>query len=541
MFRSLRMSLLMIGLAGLLASIAVLGQALWSFHLLDRSAREAMVAKDVVADILPPPMYLIELRLTLSRAVEQTMSVEEAAREIQRLDSEYRSRVDYWKANPPFGLERQLLGQQHTAADAFLSIAKNDVLAKLQAGNIEAARQGLAMADSKYLEHRRFVDLTVLASNEFAQRSMGRFHSTRDRGTWMMPTVAGVLLLAMALCYVFARRSILGPVSECVNVVSAVAAGDLTRSVSSHRTDEIGQMLTALGDMNARLAGLVTELRDGVDAMASASAEIARGNEDLSSRTQEQAAALEETAASMEQMTATVQHNAESSAAASKLSTGARTKAEQGGVVIAKAIDAMGQISSSSQRMVEIIGVIDEIAFQTNLLALNAAVEAANAGEHGRGFAVVAAEVRNLAQRSASAAKEIRTLINDSVDKADAGAKLVTESGTTLAEIIGHIKQVTDIVGEIAGASREQSSGILQVNHSVAQMDSTTQQNAALVEQAAAASKLMQDRAEQLAHRMRFFRTGEDALAGSSRAESARTASAQVPASEDRELRLRYG
>jgi methyl-accepting chemotaxis protein len=240
-------------------------------------------------------------------------------------------------------------------------------------------------------------------------------------------------------------------------------------------------------------------------------------------------------------MTATVQHNAESSAAANRLSAGARAEAEQGGNVIAKAIDAMAQINSSSQRMVEIIGVIDEIAFQTNLLALNAAVEAANAGEHGRGFAVVAAEVRNLAQRSAGAAKEIRTLINDSVSKADAGARLVAESGTTLGEIIGQITQVTDIVGQIANASREQSSGIAQVNHSVAQMDVTTQQNAALVEEAAAASKLMQDQAQQLAHRMRFFRTTADGQAHPPGHRQSGVRKTEPVGSVDRELRLRYG
>jgi methyl-accepting chemotaxis protein I, serine sensor receptor len=526
LFRSLRLSLLAIGLAGLLAAVAVLVLALWSFGSLDRSAREAMVAKDVVADILPPPMYLIELRLTLSRAVEGTVTLAEAVSEVDRLEGEYRERVRYWTANPPFGLERQLLGQQHDAAQVFIAAARTEVLQKLAASDVEGARQALKDTDSLYLAHRSHVDATVRTGNEFAKRSMQSFDSTRAQGAWVMPAVTLTLLIAMALCYGWARRSILVPVQQCVDLAEAVAGGDLTASVRTERTDELGKLQSALGAMTGELARLVGEVRQGVDAMAGASVQIARGNDDLSSRTQEQAAALEETASSMEQMTATVKQNADNSGQANQLAASARQEAENGGAVVRKAILAMNEINASSRRIVDIIAVIDEIAFQTNLLALNAAVEAARAGEQGRGFAVVASEVRNLAQRSAAAAKEIKELINDSVGKVQAGSQLVDESGKSLEGIMEGVKKVGDIIAEIAAASGEQASGIEQVNNAVTQMDAATQQNAALVEEAAAASKLMQDEAQQLAHRMEFFRIDQTQRAAATRVADTSTSAA---------------
>jgi len=301
-------------------------------------------------------------------------------------------------------------------------------------------------------------------------------------------------------------RAIMTPLDRSIRVAQGIAKGDLTQRVTVDTNDEFAQLLGALKTMNEKLQSVVGDVRKGTDTIGQASKEISQGNTDLSQRTQEQASALEETASSMEEMTSTVKQNADNARQANQLVNNARTQAQEGGEVVNKAVTAMQAINASSKKIADIIGVIDEIAFQTNLLALNAAVEAARAGEQGRGFAVVAAEVRNLAQRSATAAKEIKGLIKDSVEKVDTGSELVDASGKALKEIVESVKKVSDIVAEIASASQEQSSGIEQVNKAVMQMDETTQQNAALVEEAAAASKAMEEQAQALGRMMEFFR-----------------------------------
>lgn len=321
--------------------------------------------------------------------------------------------------------------------------------------------------------------------------------------------IVAVILASALLAIVFDTmfiRSLTGRLERAVQVAERISHGQIGAIVHAGAADELGRLLTALGEMDAKLAGIVADVRGSSESVSTAAREIAAGNDDLSQRTQQQASALEETASTMEEMTSTVRQNAENASKANQLAQGAREQAERGGEVVAKAVAAMSAISESSRQIADIIGVIDEIAFQTNLLALNAAVEAARAGEQGRGFAVVATEVRNLAQRSAGAAKEIKTLIGGSVDRVEAGTRLVDQSGQTLAGIVEAVKRVTDIVGEIAAASSEQSIGIDQVNRAVMSMDDVTQQNAALVEEAAAASRAMQDQAETLATQIGFFR-----------------------------------
>jgi methyl-accepting chemotaxis protein len=314
-----------------------------------------------------------------------------------------------------------------------------------------------------------------------------------------------------ALSAILLARSIVGPIREAVVVAETVAAGDLTRHIESSAKDETGALLRALRHMNDSLTGIVSEVRGGTSSIHGAAGEISAGNLDLSSRTEQQAASLEETTASMAHLTDTVRQNADNARQANQLAITASSVATQGGEVVGQVIQTMGSINESSRKIVDIIAVIDGIAFQTNILALNAAVEAARAGEQGRGFAVVASEVRTLAQRSAAAAKEIKVLIDDSVGKVDAGAKLVDQAGTTMEQVVTSIQRVTDIMAEIASASQEQTSGIEQVNQAIAQMDETTQQNAALVEESAAAASSLQDQAAKLAHAVDLFKLDRQA------------------------------
>jgi methyl-accepting chemotaxis protein len=306
-------------------------------------------------------------------------------------------------------------------------------------------------------------------------------------------------------------------------VAETVASGDLTRRIDVNTTDETGALLRALRHMSESLVAIVGEVRGGTDLIAIASKEISAGNLDLSARTEQQAGALEETAASMEELTTTVRQNADNAREANELAITASNVAAKGGAVVGEVITTMGSINESARKIVDIIGVIDGIAFQTNILALNAAVEAARAGEQGRGFAVVASEVRTLAQRSAAAAKEIKDLIGDSVQKVDTGAKLVDQAGETMTEVVGSIRRVTDIMAEIASASIEQTGGIEQVNQAIGQMDQVTQQNAALVEESAAAAASMQDQAAKLAEVVGVFKLDRQAAHAPAKAPAART------------------
>ncbi|HWW72974.1 MAG TPA: methyl-accepting chemotaxis protein, partial [Duganella sp.] len=341
---------------------------------------------------------------------------------------------------------------------------------------------------------------------DLLDKAAGDIHDqyTSGRTLLLLLGVAAIVMGIFAAWWI--THTITKPINEAVKVAETVSSGDLTSDIQVHSTDETGQLMNALKIMNSNLVSIVGQVRNGTDLMATASTEIAAGNQDLSSRTEEQASSLEETASSMEELTSTVKFNAENAREANALAISASEIASRGGAVVGEVVSTMGSINDSSRKIVEIISVIDGIAFQTNILALNAAVEAARAGEQGRGFAVVASEVRNLAQRSAAAAKDIKGLIDDSVQKVSQGSELVDKAGQTMGEIVTSINRVTQIMTQISHASEEQSLGIAQVNDAITQMDQVTQQNAALVEQAAAAAESMQEQSAKLADVVSVFK-----------------------------------
>ncbi|WP_316156481.1 methyl-accepting chemotaxis protein [Cupriavidus sp. BIC8F] len=327
--------------------------------------------------------------------------------------------------------------------------------------------------------------------------ALPRMQDAADARQLLIALGVGGLCLAVGAVWALAR-SIEAPLSEAVYIAETVAAGDLSQEFDTERGGEFGRLLGGLGEMEDMLTDLVTRIRASTDSITTASHQIAAGNTDLSQRTEEQAAALEETASSMGELTSMVQQNTERARAANGLAATASGIAARGGEVVGNVVQTMSAISASSRKVTDIIEVIEGIAFQTNILALNAAVEAARAGEQGRGFAVVAGEVRTLAQRSASAAREIKQLIDDSVQQVDSGSALVGQAGETMQEIVQAVASVTGLLGEITAASEQQSAGIAQVNEAVAQMDTVTQQNAALVEQAASASHELAGQATEL-------------------------------------------
>ncbi|HMN44397.1 MAG TPA: methyl-accepting chemotaxis protein [Povalibacter sp.] len=408
----------------------------------------------------------------------------------------------------------ELTDKERQIADTF-SRRGSEVVSYVQDALLAAQAGTFDKAESLLIEKARpAYDQMTVASEALlttqiavAQDMRTEADATFDRNR---AVIIGAIVLGIGVSALFGFllvRSIVGALNTAVGVADRISSGDLGNNITVESQDELGRLLESLKRMDAKLVDIVSGVRGSADAVGSAARQLSHGNDDLSQRTQQQAAALEETASSMEEMTATVKQNADNARQANQLAVGAREQAERGGAVVHRAIGAMGEINTSSRKIADIISVIDEIAFQTNLLALNAAVEAARAGEQGRGFAVVASEVRSLAQRSASAAKEIKDLIKDSVDKVKVGSELVDESGKTLSEIMESVKKVTDIVAEIAAASEEQSAGIEQVNNAVTQMDSVTQQNAALVEEASAASKSMEQQSAELVTQIGYFRS----------------------------------
>jgi methyl-accepting chemotaxis protein len=449
------------------------------------------------------------------RMVEFRDKLKAHSAEYEKLISELEERTGYAEFNK--------LWDQYIVISAEvqkLSRASQDDEAKAL---IRGKSSTLFNSASEILE--KLAEVNIKGGNQASEHGNELYASAR----WW---IIGIIALCIAIGVVQAvwiSGLISRPLVNAVQIAQTVAAGNLTSKIDVSTTDETGQLLAALKEMNDNLQNIVGQVRTGTDVIATAASEIATGNLDLSARTEQQASSLEETASSMEEMTSTVKQNSDNARRANELAHSASGIALQGGTVVSQVVETMGSINASSSKIVDIIGVIDGIAFQTNILALNAAVEAARAGEQGRGFAVVASEVRNLAQRSASAAKEIKSLITDSVAQVEAGSKLVHQAGKTMDEVVASVKKVSDIVAEITTAGREQEVGIEQINQAIAEMDTVTQQNAALVEQAAAASASMQEQAENLSRVVSVFKLDQNAAASPMAAPRPARAAASAP------------
>ncbi|KQZ98215.1 methyl-accepting chemotaxis protein [Achromobacter sp. Root565] len=441
------------------------------------------------------------------RAAGDTSGAAENSRTVQQLIADAKKKMETFKAIPKTteigkASEGELLsafnGFSGSLQSMMAALDKGDAATYLSIKNTQAgAASGLF-----------FKQLTDFAANinTFSEQMVSSSRAQASMMTYVYIGLALLILVVSLGAFLFMNRVVLRPLRAVGESFDKIAAGDLTVRVDVNSTNEIGALMAAVKRMQESLARTVSAVRRGVDEINVGSREISAGNTDLSSRTEEQAASLEETAASMEQLASTVKQNADNARQANQLAASASDVAERGGSAVSEVVSTMEGISASSRKISEIVSVIDGIAFQTNILALNAAVEAARAGEQGKGFAVVAGEVRSLAQRSAQAAKEIKSLIEDSVSKVGAGSQQVERAGATMQEIVASVKRVTDIMGEISAASDEQSSGIDQVNRAVAQMDEVTQQNAALVEEAAAAAGSLQDQAQRLAEAVAVFK-----------------------------------
>ena len=508
---SLRLKLFAIALPALASTLLVAWLGVHQLGLHDDTARRVFVAKDVVADILPPPMYLIEMRLVLSQGVEQSMPPKEVQQQLTRLKQEYDARVQHWRAHPPYGLEKDLLGAQHEAAQAFIQSAEREVLQPLLRGEVAAARQGLSSAHALYLLHRQGVDATVVSGNRFAADTMAEVDALAPQVKWLMLGTTLVLLALSALLFHRVSRRVLRQVRQGADLARAVADGELLRRRHTRTRDEMGQLMGDLDRMTGNLSNMVGQIRGQAAGIATSAEQLQRGNQDLQERSSHAAEGVNATLAAVTAMATTLEQTSHLADEAHAKVTRASEVASRGGAAVHEVVSTMNDIQAASQRISDIIGVIDGIAFQTNILALNAAVEAARAGEQGRGFAVVASEVRSLAQRSASAAREIKDLIGNSVAKVEQGHDIVQRAGTTIGDVVQEVQGVHRLISDINQAGRDQQQRIQEVMLAAESLDQATTRNVGLVDDTSAAVRSLGERASQLSEVVARFKLGEDA------------------------------
>jgi methyl-accepting chemotaxis protein-1 (serine sensor receptor) len=528
MFSNLTIKSRLVFVIGFLSLLLV---AIGAIGLVSLSAANGSL-QTIYDDRLVPMGQLDHIVRTIDRnrmAIAETLNGDPAVvgpkmDEVDRSTATIAKTWEAFSANRLTAEEKALADKAYASLQKFQNEGLKPAVDAQRAVNVQMATEILQgpMAQH-YAMLQEQIDALIRMQLDVAKKEYERTQSLY--GTVRMVSVAAILfgVLLAALIGTWLTRAISAPLEKAVKVARGVAAGDLEQNIEVRSRDETGQLLLALKEMSGSLVRTIDSVRHGTETIGVAAREIASGNADLSARTESQASSLEETASSMEELTQTVKQNAENARQANQLVVSASDVASRGGQVVGQVVSTMGSIKDSSNKIVDIIGVIDGIAFQTNILALNAAVEAARAGEQGRGFAVVAAEVRSLAQRSAGAAKEIKALIGDSVEKVDSGSKLVDEAGKTMGEIVSSVGRVADIMNEITAASQEQSEGIEEVNRAIAQMDEMTQQNAALVEQAAAAAQSMREQADSLAREVAVFKLDERAAASVRPAAQART------------------
>jgi methyl-accepting chemotaxis protein len=511
-FSSLSLKARFLGILGLV-TLALLCVGLYSFVAMSNLA--ATTEKlyrhpfTVSVNIARADGNLIRQYRSMDKLLTKREPVDQTLAAFERIDPELEGQLKL--------VHERFLGDKTLSANL---IKTYDEWKLVRAQIIDLAKTGkqddaIKLSNAQEVGKRNEINQFVSGIREFSENKAKSFNvnarAASEQALLVLVAVAIIAFLAVLGVGWFLLRGLIaqlgGEPSYASAIAGQIAAGDLASSIDT-RPGDASSLLFAMKTMRDSLSGIVSQVRSGTDMVATASAEIAHGNADLSARTEAQAGSLEETASSMEELTATVKQNAENARQANQMASSAAAVATKGGTVVEQVVQTMDSINASSRKIVDIISVIDGIAFQTNILALNAAVEAARAGEQGRGFAVVASEVRNLAQRSAGAAKEIKTLISDSVEKVDAGSRLVNQAGETMQEIVQSIERVTAIVSEISVASEEQTSGIEQVNQAIIDMDNNTQQNSALVEQAAAATHSLQEQADKLQRVVGVFQLG---------------------------------